>query len=51
MSDKWKRRDKKQQKRKNGMRVSGRSLLTVISTVRKKKSEIAAVEIKKQSQT
>lgn len=36
MTDKWKRRERKQRKEKTGMKISGRSLLTILDVQRKR---------------
>lgn len=39
MTDKWKRREKKQRKAKNGMRISGRSVFVNVAVQVKKAEE------------
>jgi len=38
--NKWDRRDKKRDKKKHGMRISGRSILTLSEIIRKKARKV-----------
>ena len=40
MTDKWKRRERKQHKKKTGMRISGRSILDIVEIQRKRAEKI-----------
>ncbi len=40
MTNKWKRRERKQQKKKTGMRISGRSILDIVALQRKRAEKI-----------
>jgi hypothetical protein len=40
LNTKWDRRDKKRHKKKHGMRISGRSILTIVNAQRKRAKEV-----------
>ena len=40
MTSKWKRRERKQHKKKTGMRISGRSILDIVAIQRKRAKKI-----------
>ena len=50
MQKKWERRDKKLEKRKTGMRVSGRSVFT-LQGILKRKADMAAKSTKPKTKT
>jgi len=48
-NSKWERRDRKRHKQKNGMKISGRSLLTIIDIQRKRAEEVKHDDLTKRS--
>lgn len=46
MVEKWKRRDKKLEKRKKGMRVTGRSVFTLQAILKRKAEEAKKPKVK-----
>ena len=40
MTNKWKRRERKQHKKKTGMRISGRSILDIVDITRKRAEKL-----------
>jgi hypothetical protein len=49
MAEKWKQRDRKLRKKKEGMRVSGRSIFTLQEIQRRKAEELRIAKREKQS--
>jgi hypothetical protein len=46
---KWERRDRKRHKQKNGMKISGRSVLTIVDIQRKRAEEVRHEAVTKRS--